>query len=57
MLTLKRDCLFPYRVYPDEISEEMSIFQSSEMQRCFFYQFLGVFVAQTHVAMHNIGFE
>lgn len=36
MLTLKRDCLFPYRVYPDEISEEMSIFQSSEMQRCFF---------------------
>lgn len=36
MLTLKRDCLFPYRVYPNEISEELSVFQSAEMQRCFF---------------------
>lgn len=36
MLTLKTAPYFPYKTYPGEMSEEMSIFQSVEMQRCFF---------------------
>lgn len=35
MLTLKSTPQFPYRYYSNEMSEEMSIFQSAEMQRCF----------------------
>ena len=36
MLTLKMAPYFPYKSYPEEMSEEMSIFQSAEMERCFF---------------------
>lgn len=36
MLTLKVASYFPYKSYPDEMSEEMSIFQSAELERCFF---------------------
>ncbi len=36
MLTLKRAHCFPYRDYPSEMSEELSIFQSAEIERCFF---------------------
>lgn len=36
MLTLKTTPYFPYKSYPSEMSEEMSVFQSAEMERCFF---------------------
>ena len=36
MLTLKLAPYFPYMSYLDEMSEEMSIFQSAEMERCYF---------------------
>lgn len=36
MLVIKESPYFPYSCYPDEMSAEMSIFQSAEMQRCFF---------------------
>ncbi len=36
MLTVKEFHHFPYSCYLSEMSEEMSIFQSAEMQRCFF---------------------
>ena len=36
MLTLKRAHCFPYRDYPGEMSDELSIFQSAEIERCFF---------------------
>ena len=35
MLTVKEFHRFPYSCYLSEMSEEMSIFQSAEMQRCF----------------------
>ena len=36
MLTLKIANGFPYKEYPGELSSDMSIFQSAEMEHCFF---------------------
>ena len=36
MLTLKTTPYFPYKSYPGELPEEMGVFQSVEMERCFF---------------------
>lgn len=36
MLKLKTTSYFPYKSYPSEMSEEMSVFQSAEIERCFF---------------------
>ena len=49
MLTLKSTPQFPYMYYSDEMSEEMSIFQSAEMQRCFFTNSL-VYAVPKHMS-------